>query len=146
VLSNTGGAFTEFKKPVKLGIAAILGNGRQMISWIHIEDLCRLLYFAIENEKMMGIYNAVSPQPISNKNLMLMLARKMKGKFFIPGYVPAFLLKILFGGVSVEVLRSATISNEKLHHTGFQFLYPSPEVALNNLLGKMPTDHPFQIS
>jgi hypothetical protein len=136
VLSNAGGAFVEFKKPVQWGIAAILGNGRQMISWIHIEDLCRLIYFAIENEKLQGIYNAVSPQPVSNRNLMLMLARKMKGNFFIPVYVPAFALHIIAGGVSVEVLRSATISNEKLHQTGFQFLYPSPEAALNQLLGK----------
>jgi uncharacterized protein len=136
VLSNEGGAFAAFKKPVQSGIAAILGNGRQTISWIHIEDLCRLIYFAIENEKMQGIYNAVSPQPISNRNLMLMLAKKMKGRFFIPMHVPAFVLKIIAGGVSVEVLRSATISNEKIHDAGFQFLYPSPEAALNNLVGK----------
>jgi uncharacterized protein len=136
VLSNTGGAFVEFKKPVQWGIAAILGNGRQMISWIHIEDMCRLIYFAIENEKMQGIYNGVSPQPISNRNLMLMLAKKMKGKFFIPVYVPAFALNIIAGGVSVEVLRSATISNEKIHDTGFQFLYPSPEAAISNLVDR----------
>lgn len=136
VLSNAGGAFVEFKKPVQWGIAAILGNGRQMISWIHMEDLCRLIYFAIENEKVQGIYNGVSPQPVSNRNLMLMLAKKMKGKFYIQVYVPAFALHIIAGGVSVEVLRSATISNEKIHDTGFQFLYPSVEAALNNLVGK----------
>jgi uncharacterized protein len=95
-----------------------------------------MIYFAIENEKVQGIYNGVSPQPISNRNLMLMLAKKMKGKFYIPVYVPAFALNIIAGGVSVEVLRSATISNKKIHDTGFQFVYPSAEAAVTNLVGK----------
>lgn len=136
VLSNAGGAFAEFKKPVQWGIASILGNGRQMISWIHIEDLCRLFYFAIENEKIQGIYNTVSPHPTSNRNFMLMLAQKMKGRFYIPVYVPRFVLKLMVGEVSVEVLRSSTIGNEKIHDAGFQFLYPSVEAALNELTGR----------
>src|SRR6476620_5531146 len=61
VLSNSGGALAEFKKPLKAGIAPILGNGKQTMSWIHIDDLCRLLWFAMEHENISGIYNAVSP-------------------------------------------------------------------------------------
>jgi TIGR01777 family protein len=134
VFSNAGGAFKEFKKPVPFGIAAILGNGRQVISWIHIEDLVRMFWFAIENENIQGIYNAASPQPISNKEFTLQLAQKIKNKNFIPIYVPAWVLKLVFGGVSVEVLKSATISNEKISQEGFQFLYPSVDTALDNLL------------
>lgn len=136
VLSHEGGALAEFKKPVQWGIASILGNGRQMMSWIHIDDLCRLFCFAVENEKMMGIYNAVSPQPVANRNFMVTLAQKMKGKFYIPVYVPRFALQLMAGEVSVEVLRSSTVGSEKVHDAGFRFLYPSPEAALNNLVGK----------
>lgn len=69
VLSNTGGALAEFKKPVKFGIASILGSGKQMVSWIHINDLCRIFIEAIENEKLHGSYNSTAPHPVTNKKL-----------------------------------------------------------------------------
>lgn len=136
VLSNGGGAFTEFKKPVRMGLAPIFGSGRQVMSWIHIDDVCRLFLYAIENEKIRGIYNAVAPQPATNKNLILSLAKKMKGRFYIPGYVPSFLLKIILGEVSIELLKSAWVSSEKISSTGFQFVFPSLEAALDDLLKK----------
>ena len=135
VLSKTGGALEEFKKPLKFGIAAILGNGKQTTSWIHIDDLCRLLLFAMENERISGIYNAVTPMPVSNKELTLALAKKIRGKYFIPVHVPAFVLKLILGEMSIEVLKSATVNNEKIRKAGFTFLYPSIQAALENLLG-----------
>src|SRR6185503_1856905 len=60
VLSTEGGAYPEFKKPLNFGFATILSNGRQIISWIHIDDLVRIILFAMENEKMEGTYNAVA--------------------------------------------------------------------------------------
>jgi len=132
VLSRKGGALEEFKKPLKLGIAAILGNGKQVISWIDIEDLCRLLLFAIENENLYGIYNAVAPEPVSNKELTLTLAEQMRGKFYIPVYVPSFVLKLMLGEMSVEVLKSATVNSDKIKNAGFKFLYPSIQAALEN--------------
>src|SRR6187399_2242218 len=71
VLSNEGGAYVEFKKPLKFALATILGNGIQVVSWIHIDDLVRAILFAMENEKMEGVYNAVAPHPVSNKELVL---------------------------------------------------------------------------
>jgi len=136
VLSNEGGALPEFKKPVKLGVAAILGSGRQVMSWIHIEDQCRLFLHAIEDRNWSGVYNAVAPQPVSNRTLTLELARRMKGRYFVPVYVPSLLLKIIVGEMSVEVLKSATVSAEKAHKGGFQFLYPSIQSALDNLTGR----------
>ncbi|HEX8277327.1 MAG TPA: TIGR01777 family oxidoreductase [Segetibacter sp.] len=134
VLSNDGGAFPEFKKPVKFGIAGVLGSGKQVISWIHIEDLCRMFLFAIENEIVQGVYNAVAPMPVRNKDLTLLLAEKMKGRFFVPLHVPAFVLKAMLGQVSIEVLKSATVSCEKIRTDGFSFLYPSIETALDELV------------
>jgi len=133
VLSKEGGAFTEFKKPLKFGIAAILGSGKQVLSWIHIEDLCRMYVYALE-KKFSGVFNAVAPQVISNKNFTFQLAKKVRGKFFIAIYVPSFGLKIVLGEMSIEVLKSATVNSEKIKSTGFQFLYPSIEAAFNNLM------------
>jgi uncharacterized protein len=135
VLSNAGGAFPEFKKTIRFGIASILGSGRQVMSWIHINDMCRLFLHAIENEQMNGAYNAVAPVPVSNKALTLALAKKMKGKLFIPVHVPSFVLKMMVGEMSIEVLKSTTVSAEKIKKTGFQYAFPSIESALNELCG-----------
>jgi len=133
VLSNEGGALPEFKKPIRFGVAAILGSGKQILSWIHIDDICRLYLSAIENKELSGVYNSVSPSPVSNRQLTLQLAEKMKGRFFIPINVPGFVLKIVLGEMSIEVLKSATVSCDKVHREGFTFLYPSLPSALSNL-------------
>lgn len=132
VLSKDGGAFPEFKKTLQFGIASILGSGKQMVSWLHIEDLCRLYTYAIENS-LEGSYNAVTSSPVSNKQLILQIAAQLRGKFFIPMHVPGFILKIVLGGSSIEVLKSTTVNNEKIKATGFIFLYPTIEAALKEL-------------
>lgn len=136
VLSNDGGALPEFKKPIKFGIAGVLNSGKQVISWIHIEDLCRTFIFAMENGNIQGVYNAVAPMPVSNKVLTLLLAQKIKGRFFVHMHIPAFVIKLLIGEMSVEVLKSATVSSEKILTAGFTFLYPSIESAFDNLIPK----------
>jgi uncharacterized protein (TIGR01777 family) len=133
-LSNEGGAFPEFKKPVRFGIAAILGSGRQIISWIHLDDLCRLYMEAMTNSQWTGVYNAVSPQPVTNKTLMTELGMRMKKNFYIPLQVPGFLVRMLLGEKSIEVLKSSNVSCEKIKQQGFQFIYPTLDAALRNLL------------
>lgn len=133
VMSNDGGALAEFKKPLKAGIAGILGSGKQMISWIHIDDLCRMFIYAIENPALNGTYNAVAPNPVSNAHLTLALAKQMRGKWFVPIYVPAILLKIIMGEMSIEVLKSATVSAQKIQQTGFAFSFPTIEEALASI-------------
>lgn len=134
VLSNDGGALKEFKKPLKFGLASILGSGKQIISWIHIDDMCRVFIHAIENEKINGVYNAVAPKPVSNKEMTLALANKMRGNAFITAPVPSFVLKLVLGEMSIEVLKSTSVSAEKIQQTGFQFLYPTIDAALNELI------------
>ena len=133
VLSNDGGALAEFKKPLRFGAAAILGNGKQMVSWVHMDDLCNLFIAGIENENLSGSYNATAPNPVSNKTLTLTLAKAMKTKFYIPVHVPAFVLKIMMGQRSIEVLKSTTVSCKKIQDAGFEFTFKTIEAALDNL-------------
>lgn len=136
VLSKKGGAFTAFKKPLQYGFAAILGGGKQMISWIHIDDLVRLYITALTNDAWSGVYNAVAPAPVNNKTLTLEIARKMRGRYFSTLHIPEFLLKLVLGEMSIEVLKSATVSSSKLHDMGFVFQYPTLNAALAQLLKK----------
>jgi len=133
VLSGEGGALEEFKKYLRFGIATILGNGKQVVSWIHIDDLVRIFVYAIEKETLHGAYNAVAPFPVTNKTFVIELAKKLKGRFFIPVYVPAFVLKIVLGEMSIEVLKTATVSSQKIKQTGFNFLYPGIQEAIRQL-------------
>jgi len=134
VLDKSGGALKEFLMPLRFCIAAIIGTGEQMVSWIHLEDLCRIYIEAIENENMDGAFNGVAPIPVNNKTLTLELARISKGNLFIPIHVPAFILKMVLGEMSIEVLKSCSVSAGKIKGTGFQFLYPTLESALKELI------------
>lgn len=129
VLSKEGGALKEFMKPLRFGVAAILGSGKQVVSWIHIDDLVNLFIASLENEGFKGVYNAVAPAPVSNRELTTCLARSLRTRF-IPLHVPALFLKVLLGEMSIEVLKSATVSARKVLATGFAFKFPSIEKAL----------------
>ena len=133
VLSSQGGALKEFQKPIRFGIAAILGGGKQIISWIHIEDLVRIYMYALQNENFQGVYNAVAPHPVSNKEFTIQLARQMKGSFFVPVHVPVFVLKWMLGEMRTEVLKSATVSSKKIKSQDFTFQFPALAAALKNV-------------
>jgi hypothetical protein len=134
VLSKDGGALKEFMNPLTFGMAAILGTGKQMISWIHINDLCNLFVYAIENSQLKGVYNAVAPHPVDNKTLTISLAKKMKGNFYIPMHVPQFILKLMLGGRSIEILKSSTVSSKKIQDAGYSFQFETIDTALENIV------------
>lgn len=131
-LSPEGGALKEFYKPLKFGFATILGNGEQIVPWIHIHDLVRLYLSGIVNPDLEGIYNAVAPNPVRHKDLVMTLAQVSRGKSFIPIHVPAFILRLVLGEMSVEILKSVSVSAHKISRTGFVFSYPDIRSALEN--------------
>lgn len=133
VLSKNGGALKEFLKPLAVRMAAVLGDGKQMISWIDVRDLAKMFVFALENENIAGSYNAVAPAPVSNKTLTQTLASVLYGNFYITTYVPSFVLKIMLGEMSIEVLKSTTVSAQKIIATGFVFDYPEIAKSLSTL-------------
>lgn len=133
VLNKKGGALAEFIKPAQFGMATVFGNGKQIVSWVHHHDLCRMILFGIETASLKGVYNAVSPDPKSNKDLIIAITKKLRG-FYIPIPVPAFVLKIMLGEMSIEILKSAKVSSKKIQGAGFNFDYPTLHSALNDLL------------
>lgn len=133
VMSKEGGALKEFITPLKAGLATVLGSGRQVMSWIHLDDLCALFRFALQNETMHGAYNGVAPYPVTNKTLVTTLAKKRNGKLYIRVPVPAFMLKLIMGGRSIEILKSTTVSSKKTEASGFTFHYADIDAAMENL-------------
>lgn len=133
VLSMDGGALKELAKPVKFFAGAPLGTGDQYMSWIHIDDLCRLFVEAVENPLLNGAYNGVAPTPVTNRELTRAVANIMGKPLFLPA-VPAFVLKMLFGEMADLVLKGSKVSSQKVQETGFVFQFPSLEKALADLL------------
>jgi len=95
-----------------------------------------MIEYCMLHDKTENVFNAAAPKPVSNKTLTIALAKKMKGKFYIPVNVPAFALKLVLGEMSIEVLKSATVSCKKIQDAGFTFLYPSIDAALDDLCSR----------
>lgn len=126
VLSIEGGALARMMMPVKFGFGAALGSGKQYLPWIEITDLARMFLFVLENLKTDDIFNAVSPDQISNSKFMKTLARTMNKPFFMPN-VPSFAMKLLLGEMAILLLQGNRVSSEKIQAAGFDFKYKKLE-------------------
>ncbi len=131
VLSINGGMVKELAKPMNFGIIPVFGNGKQIVPWIHIDDVCGMILFAIE-KNINGIYNAASSEPVNQKTLAKQIAKVLQKKCFIAPPIPSFVLKLMLGEMSIELLKSISISNTKIKKEGYNFLYPSL-VSITNL-------------
>lgn len=132
VLAKNGGALQEFVKPIKMGLGASFGNGKQYQSWIHIYDLANLFYFIVKN-KLEGIYNAVSPYPVTNEVLTKAIAKQIDKPLVLPN-VPKVVMKVILGEMHYLLFSSQQVSARKILDNKFQFKYPTIEKALQNLL------------
>ncbi|HZW62353.1 MAG TPA: TIGR01777 family oxidoreductase [Flavobacteriaceae bacterium] len=134
VLANEGGALPEMTKPVKWGFGAPFAKGNQWQSWIHIADLAAIFMYSIENQ-FHGIYNAVAPNPVTQKTLIKGIARELKKPLWLP-HIPAFFLKLLLGEMYLVLVESQRVSAKKIETSGYAFRYATLPVALQNLLHK----------
>jgi len=129
VFSKKGGALQKIRKPIKLGFGSPIGSGNQFMPWIHIEDLCNMYIEAIKNPNLKGVYNAVAPEHITNKFLTLELAKILNKKIWLPN-IPSLVFQILFGKMSIILLKGSRVSSDKISKTGFKFKFPDLKSAL----------------
>ncbi|EJF09488.1 TIGR01777 family oxidoreductase [Pontibacter sp. BAB1700] len=134
-LSDKGGALPQMARPVKLMAGAPLGSGKQYMSWIHIDDLCRLCIRAIEDTTFAGVYNAVAPHPVTNQEFTEALAEAMHKPLVLPK-VPSFALNLMLGEMSDVVLSGQRVSANKVLQTGFTFEYNYLDEALESFYKK----------
>jgi len=131
VLAENGGALEKMAKPIRNYVGAPLGNGQQWQSWIHINDLARLFCYIIDDE-ISGVYNAVAPNPVKNKELTKAIAHELNKPLFLPP-VPKFVIKSILGEMAKIVLGSQLVSADKIQHEGFVFEHANLEKALEDI-------------
>lgn len=134
VLSKQGGALEKMDKSIPYGIASYLGSGDQLMSWIHIDDLCHMITFLLE-KRLSGIYNGVAPEVLSNKEFTKILRNTVNPKALLVG-TPSLALKLALGEMSRVVLNNSNISAQKILKSGFSFKYPTLRNALDDLYKK----------
>ena len=133
VLAAEGGALPRMMAPVRLGIGSAVGTGRQFIPWIHIDDICNIYIKAIEDPRMKGAYNAAAPDFRSYRDFIVAAARILKKPLFAPD-IPQFVMKIIFGEMSVILLEGSRVSSDKIRAAGFNFNFPDLKSALRDLI------------
>lgn len=135
VLGKDAGVMKPLKNLVRFGLGGKQGNGNQMFSWVHIEDLFNIILFIKEHSELSGVFNCSSPGPVPNKIFMRGLGQRMNSKLGLPA--PKWLLEIgaIFIRTETElVLKSRWVLPERLLSQGYRFLYPSIDSALEELL------------
>ncbi len=132
VLSNKGGALIEMAKPMKLGLGSAFGNGKQWQSWIHVKDLAHLFLYVLEY-KLIGVYNGVAPNPVTNLELTKSIAKVLEKPLFLPS-IPKFFMKLVLGEMHTLLFGSQRVSSKKIEDKGFQFIEYHLQPALERLL------------
>lgn len=133
VLSTKGGALEKLLLPFNVRLGTYFGDGQQVYSWIHIDDLCRQFIRAIEEETMNGIYNGVAPNPVTNKVFTEVTAHALdKPSLILPA--PAFAMRLAMGEMADVVLSGSNVSSEKIEAEGFSFEFPNLEGAVRDLV------------
>ena len=138
-LGKDGGVIPVYQNLVKFGLGGKQGSGEQMFSWIHIEDLYRIVRFLESREDLSGVFNCGSPNPVQNKELMRLLRQTMGRNIGMPA--TEWMLKT--GAVVIRtepelILKSRWVLPSRLIRAGFVFMYPTLKLALEEIhSGKM---------
>lgn len=134
VLGKDGGAMQKMLPPFKMGLGGKMGDGTQMVSWIHLDDLVRACTFLIDHADLNGVVNFTAPHPLSNESQTKIIGKVLHRPTFFT--LPAWLVKLAFGEGSSVMLDSKEVYPEKLLKNGFEFLYPSFEEALRQIVSR----------
>lgn len=132
VLGLEGGILAKTLPPTEFGLGAVLASGNQYLPWIHINDLCRMIEWAVENKEVTGPYNACAPTALPYRDFATQLAQSSGGKVRVR--VPQWLLRLTLGEMSVVVCEGQHAVPERAQNAGFAFHYPSLSEALDDLL------------
>lgn len=132
VLSKEGGALSKMATPIKWGIGSPLGSGIQYIPWLHLDDICGMYCKAVQDENVSGVYNAVASEHVTNKGFTKQIAAVLSKRLWAPK-VPAFLLRLLFGEMSIIILEGSRIDNQKIKDAGYVFKFDQLTDALKDI-------------
>ena len=136
VVSPLGGALAKLLLPAKLGAGGPVGGGRQMQSWISLDDEVYAIHHLMMNQSCEGAYNLTAPNPVSQKQFARVLGRVLRRPGFMP--LPGFVIKLLFGEMGKKlVLEGQDVRPKRLIESGFEFTHSDLEMCLRNCLGKM---------
>jgi uncharacterized protein len=134
VLTMAGGALPKLAQPIRFNAGAPIGTGQQYISWIHLDDLCRLYVRAVQDERWAGAYNGVAPGPVTNERLTRQIATVLDKAIILPN-IPAFTIRLAFGELAVTVLGSSRVGNARIvTETDFLYRFSDLNHALTDLL------------
>ncbi len=134
VLGKSDGVYLRLKNLVRFGLGGKQGNGKQMFSWIHEQDVCGIVDFMVENENLTGIYNASSPNPVTNNEIMRTIRKSLGLPLGLPS--PKWLLEIgaVFIGTETElILKSRWVVPSKLLDAGYAFRSPTFKDAMREI-------------
>ena len=134
VIDKNDGAVGKMLPFFKLGLGAAIGSGKQMMSWIHLDDLTNMYIHALESN-ISGAFNATADNQCTNKEFSKALSKALNRPFFLPN-IPKFVLQILFGEMSILLFQERNLSNQKIKSTGFTFKYANIQSALNSIFQK----------
>lgn len=131
VLSSEGGALPNIENAVRRYLGASFGSGEQWQSWIHVNDIARMFLFAVENN-LSGVYNGVAPNPVTNRKMVIELAKVLDKPLFLPN-IPQFAMRLILGEMSYLLFVSQRVSSKKIEKEGFNFEFNNICRALENI-------------
>ncbi|EGR0669760.1 TIGR01777 family protein [Vibrio vulnificus] len=132
VLGLNGGALKKMLPPYRFGLGGPLGNGKQYLPWIHLQDMVRAIVYLLETPHAQGVYNLCAPHPVSNREFSQTLAKTLKRPHLFS--TPKWLMSLLMGESSCLLFDSIRAKPKRLTEIGFTFLFSRVEPALKNIL------------
>jgi|SRR6056300_911970 len=132
VLSSQGGVLPSLLAPIKASVGVVFGNGDQWQSWIHIDDLVQIILFLSQKNER-GIFNAVAPNPVRQKELVRSIAKALNKKIIL-FRMPKLIVKLLFGERSGLLINSHCISASKIKKTDYQYSFATLDQALDHIV------------